>query len=73
MIDRDSLEEFLELEFAESDLEIPRDISREDLVEAFSEYLEDGYYEWLRDNFRSFFNDGDPDWEWIREQIEANE
>jgi len=26
--------------------------------------------EWLKDNFKAFFNHGDPDWEWIRERIE---
>jgi len=28
------------------------------------------YYEWLKDNFKSFFNHGNPDWEWIRGRIE---
>ena len=49
------------------------DISRGALVEAFLNYIETEYYEWLRDNFRSFFNDGEPDWDWIREQIGADE
>jgi len=26
-------------------------------------------YEWLKDNFKSFFKHGEPDWEWIRERI----
>jgi len=30
--------------------------------------VEDDYYEWLKDNFKSFFDHGNPDWEWIRER-----
>jgi len=33
--------------------------------------VEDDYYEWLKDNFKPFFDHGNPDWEWIRERIEA--
>jgi hypothetical protein len=29
------------------------------------------YYEWLKDNFKSFFEHGETDWEWIREKIRA--
>jgi len=29
------------------------------------------YYEWLKDNFKSFFGDGEVDWEWIREKVRA--
>jgi len=32
--------------------------------------VEDDYYKWLKDNFKSFFNHGNPDWEWIRERID---
>jgi len=28
-------------------------------------------HEWLKDNFKSFFNHGNPDWEWIRERIKG--
>jgi hypothetical protein len=38
-------------------------------VEAFCHFTEDDYYEWLKDNFKSFFNYGDPDWDWIRNYI----
>ncbi len=31
------------------------------------------YYEWLRDNFKSFFDHGNPDWDWIREKIRPSE
>ena len=69
MLDRQVVEEFLDGEFEERDLEIPDYISKEDLVEAFCQYTEDDYYEWLKDNFKSFFNHGNPDWDWIIEKI----
>jgi hypothetical protein len=69
MLDRDVVEEFLDCQFEELELEIPKDISREQLVEAFCQYVEDDYYEWLKDNFKSFFEHGEPDWEWIRERV----
>ncbi len=68
MLDRDVVKEFLDCEFEDTDLEIPTDISKEQLVEAFCQYTEDDYYEWLKDNFKSFFNHGNPDWEWIRKK-----
>ena len=73
MLDRQVVEEFLDEEFKERDWEIPADISKEDLVEAFCQYTEDDYYEWLKDNFKSFFEHGNPDWDWIRDKIRANE
>jgi hypothetical protein len=71
MLDRGVVKEFLDCEL--KGLEIPEDISKDALVEAFCQYTEDDYYEWLKDNFRSFFNHGDPDWDWIREKIKAGE
>jgi len=70
MLDRAVIEEFLDCQFEDMELKIPEDISREQLVEAFCQYTEDDYYEWLKDNFKSFFNHGNPDWEWIRGRIE---
>ncbi len=67
MLDRVVVKEFLDCEL--EDLEIPEDISRDALVEAFCQYTEDNYYEWLEDNFKSFFNRGDPDWHWVRQKI----
>jgi len=69
MLDRDVVEEFLDCQLEE--LEIPKDISKEQLVEAFCQYVEDDYYEWLKDNFKSFCEHGEPDWEWIRDRIGA--
>lgn len=69
MLDRHVVKKFLDCKFQELGLEIPEDIDSEALVEAFCEYTEDDYYEWLKDNFKSFFNHGHPDWEWIRQKI----
>ena len=73
MLDRKVVEEFMGWEFEEGDWEIPEDISRDALTEAFCQYTENDYYDWLKDNFKSFFNHGNPDWEWIREKINSNE
>ncbi len=73
MLDRTVVEELLDWEFEGLDLEIPEDIHKEALVEAFCQYTEDDYYEWLKDNFKSFFDHGNPDWNRIREKIKANE
>ena len=71
MLDRDVVEALLDEEFEDLELEIPEDIDKKALAEAFCQYTEDDTYEWLKDNFKSFFNHGDPDWEWIRERIQA--
>jgi len=73
MLDRGVIEELLDWEFEGLDLDIPEDISKEALVEAFCQYTEDDYYEWLKDNFKSFFDHGNPDWDWIRKKIKPNE
>ena len=71
MLDRTVVKEFLDDKI--EDLEIPEDISKDALVEAFCQYTEDDYYEWLKDNCKSFFDHGNPDWGWIRDKIKANE
>jgi hypothetical protein len=68
MLDREVVKEFLDEKLEE--IETPSDISMEILVETFCKYTEDDYYEWLKDNFKSFFNHGNPDWDWIRGRIE---
>jgi len=73
MLDRQVVEEFLDGEFENLELEIPEDISKDALVEAFCQYTEDDYYEWLKDNLKSFFEHGNPDWDWIRQKIKVNE
>ena len=67
MLDRKVVREFLDEEFKE--MEIPKDISEEALIDTFCKDVEDDFYEWLKDNFKSFFNYGNLDWQWIREKI----
>jgi len=67
VLDRKVVRELLDEELKE--VEIPKDISKEALVETFCKYVEDDYYEWVKDNFKSFFNYGQPDWKWIRKRI----
>ena len=72
MLDRQVVKEFLEEKFEDVPLEIPKDIPMEVLVETFCKYTEDDLYEWLKDNYKSFFYslpDG-TDWDWVRERIE---
>ncbi len=69
MLDREVVKEFLEEEFKDLELGIPEDITREELVETFCQYTENDYYEWLKDNFKSFFNHANPDWDWIKDRI----
>ena len=73
MLDREVVKEFLGWEFEELELEIPSNISKDALVEAFCQYTENDYYEWLKDNFKSFFNHGNPDWDWIRQKTNSHE
>lgn len=67
MLDRGVVKEFLVEEL--EGIEIPKGISKEALTEAFCQYVEDDYYEWLKDNAKSFFNRGNPDWNWIAEKV----
>ena len=71
MLDRGVVEELLDGEL--EGLEIPEGIPKDKLVKAFCQYTEDDHYEWLKDNFESFFNHGDPDREWIRERLTVSE
>ena len=73
MLDRTAIEALWDWEFEDLDLEIPEDIPKEALVEAFCQYAEEDYYEWLKDNLRSFFDHGNPDWDWVRNKIKPNE
>ena len=72
MLDRAVIKEFLNEEFDDLDLKIPEDILRGALVETFCQYTEDDYYEWVKDNIKSFFNHGNPDWDWIRNKMESH-
>ena len=73
MLDRDVIKEFLVEELKERGMKISKGISKKSLTETFCKYTEDDYYEWIKDNFKSFFNCGGgsgPDWDWIKERIE---
>jgi biotin-(acetyl-CoA carboxylase) ligase len=70
MLDREVVKEFLEEKLEKARINIPQNISKNDLAETFCKYIEDDYYEWLKDNFKSFFNHYQPDWKWIRGRIE---
>ncbi len=69
MLDRIVVKEFLEEELKDLEIKIPRGIKKDKLVEAFCQFTEDDYYEWLKDNFKTFFEHGNPDWDWIRDKI----
>ena len=69
MLDRDVVKDFLEAQITCAGLHIPPNIRISDLVDAFVDYAENDYYEWLKDNFKSFFNHNDPDWHWIGTRI----
>jgi hypothetical protein len=69
VLDRAVVEEFLISQLEDLGVQIPQDIEMEKLVEAFCQYVENDYYEWLKDNFEPFFDHGEPDWEWIRDRI----
>ena len=69
MLDRKVVEWLLLEELKDRGIRIPKRIDKEKLVEAFCRFTEDDYYEWLKDNFKTFFNHGNPDWGWIEEKI----
>jgi len=68
MLDRKVIKDFLEDRL--EGIKIPQDIPIKILVETFCEYVEDDYYGWLKDNFKSFFEHRTRNWDWIRERIE---
>jgi hypothetical protein len=68
MLDRDVVQEFIEERFEEVKIQIPKEIKMEDLTEAFCLYTEDDYFEWLKDNYKSFFDGSN--WNWIKERIQ---
>ena len=72
MLDREVVKEFVFDKFKEANLKVPKSIDKKELVEAFCEFTEDDYYEWLKDNFKTFFNHYQPDWVWIKNYIEKH-
>ena len=73
MFDREIIEELFDWEFEDMNLEIPNDIPREAIIEAFYQYVEEDHYEWLKNNLRSFFDHGNPVWNRLIEKLRENE
>ncbi len=69
MLDREVVGELIEEKFKEGGIKIPRGLSKKVLTEIFCKYTEDDYYEWIQDNFKTFFNYNVPDWDWIKGRI----
>lgn len=72
MLNREVVKEFLKDQFKPRKWKLPKGITWDSLSETFCCYTEDDYYEWLKDNFKSFFNHGNPDWKWIKDRIKHN-
>ena len=70
MLNHQVVKEFLKEELKDSRIEIPEDISFDILLETFCKFTEEDYYEWLKDNYKSFFNHNNPDWKWLKDRIE---
>ena len=69
MLDRRVVKDLLDADLKERGIRMPKGISKETLAETFCRYTENDYFEWLKDNFKSFFNHGNPDWDWIKDKI----
>jgi hypothetical protein len=72
MLDRQVVKEFIFQELEESCIAIPKSVNKKELVEAFCQFAEADYYEWLQDNFKNFFGHGQPDWVWIKNYARAH-
>lgn len=71
MLDRKVVKEFLQDKLKDAERKVPKDINVDELVESFCQFTEDDLYEWLKDNYKSFFSppvDGDC-WKNIRERM----
>jgi hypothetical protein len=71
MLDREVIKEFLISRFKENN-PIPDDIDLNKLVEDFSIYVENDFYEWLKDNFKSYFYQTEFDWESVKDKLQKN-
>lgn len=72
MLNRKVVAEFLDERLKDCGIKMPRNVRKQALVETFCQYVEDDYYEWLKDNFKSFFQgDGKNrvNWKWIRDLV----
>ncbi|MEK7263320.1 MAG: hypothetical protein AAB071_02275 [Bacteroidota bacterium] len=71
MLDRAVVKEFLIEEFEDAN-PIPDNIDINILVEDFSIYVENDFYEWLKDNFNSYFYNSDFDWDSVKDKLQNN-
>ncbi len=67
MLDRQVIKDFLQEGLR--GIRIPKNMSMSRLAEAFCQFIENDYYEWLKDNYKTFFNHNRPDWKWIKQKI----
>lgn len=73
MLDREVIKEFLVAQFEDEDGDaIPEDIDLDKLAEDFSIYIENDYYEWLKDNFKSYLFQTEFSWEKIKDKLQNN-
>ena len=70
MLGRKVVREPLDEELQEN--KIPKNVFKEELVRTFRKYVKDNYYEWLKDNFKLFFNYGNLNWQWTRKRIKKH-
>ncbi len=70
MLDRAVIADLVKEEMEEQEMKLPRNMNFKKLVETFCLFMEDDYYEWFKDNYKSFFNHGNPDWKRVRMQIQ---
>ena len=69
MLDRLVVKGFLLNKFQEAKLCIPKDIEMQKLINDFIKFTEDDMYEWLKDNYKTYFNYNNPDWNFIRKRL----
>lgn len=54
MLSREVVKDLLREELKERGIRMPKGISKGALVETFCRYTEDDYFEWIKDNFKTF-------------------
>ena len=55
MLDREAVCCFLQIQLEKWGIKPPMDMSMDILLETFCRFVEEDYYEWLKDNFKTFF------------------
>jgi hypothetical protein len=70
MSDREFYEESPEWELDDFDLESSDDLDLDIIAEEdLSEFIDEEYFDWLKEYFEPFFEKGDANWDEIDEQI----